>query len=416
VTRTLLACVTLVVGACNDWESLTQKGSDCSPLPPAQGDLATGPPFWLPGPALPGPRFAFAATTSADGTIYAIGGLTTFGRDAVGDVTRLDPSASPPQWTSAPSIRPRFALAAAAGPDGTIYALAGDDPGGTRQVTVDALSRGASAWSSRAPLAHARSYFGATFGGDGRLYVAGGDLLPDGVTPGVAFESYAPDSWRGERDLPEYHNSNALVAGPDGNLYLCDLYNQRRWSPDSRTWSPIADLAPERQRDDIGAVLGADGRIYDIGGEGQTITNQVDAYTPGADRWSPVANLAAARYQLGAARGLDGRIYAIGGSSDHMQGMTNVEVYGPTITLTPTRARSGDRIRITGDNFAANARVRVYVGGAPCAAVTGSSDPQGRLNGPIELLLPPVHAGIVSVRVIDEKSRYPAFAQLTTTE
>jgi N-acetylneuraminic acid mutarotase len=75
------------------------------------------------------------------------------------------------------------------------------------------------------------------------------------------------------------------------------------------------------------AATGPDGRIYAIGGGGDTGSgNTVEAYAPGTNSWATLASMPTARSLLAAATGPDGRIYAIGGN--HGSGVVNtVEAY-----------------------------------------------------------------------------------------
>jgi N-acetylneuraminic acid mutarotase len=110
-------------------------------------------------------------------------------------------------------------------------------------------------------------------------------------------------------------------------------------------WSFVAPMPTPRSG--LAAVLGADGRIYAIGGQNASGTPlaTVEAYTPASNSWATVTSLTVARSGLAAAEGSDGRIYAIGGMS--AAGLTNVvEAYNPktnswiTVASLPT-PRSG---------------------------------------------------------------------------
>src|SRR5207249_2699318 len=81
----------------------------------------------------------------------------------------------------------------------------------------------------------------------------------------------------------------------------------------------------------LAAALGSDGRIYAIGGldGGNNVVNTVEAYTPGATSWSPVASMPTPRVSLAAAALGDGRIYAIGGENNAVA-FDAVEGYSPS--------------------------------------------------------------------------------------
>jgi hypothetical protein len=68
-------------------------------------------------------------------------------------------------------------------------------------------------------------------------------------------------------------------------------------------------------------------------------------------------------------------------------------------------------VSLTAENFAATAQVAVYFGDAPCALITASSDGAGAIQT-LKFPIPSfAKAGIYTIRVVDNLSRYP----VTTT-
>lgn len=89
-------------------------------------------------------------------------------------ITVMAAGTSTGAWTTvAPMPTPRFALAAATGSDGRVYAIGGEN-GDTVLSTVEAFDPGADAWSRVAPMPTARAALAAVVGKDGRIYVIGG--------------------------------------------------------------------------------------------------------------------------------------------------------------------------------------------------------------------------------------------------
>ena len=85
-------------------------------------------------------------------------------------------------------------------------------------------------------------------------------------------------------------------------------------------------------RSNLAAALGADGRIYAIGGrdpERDFFLTDVQAYDPSTNRWAIVASLPTGRYNLGATAGCDGLIYALGGFAIGFRYSDVVEAYDP---------------------------------------------------------------------------------------
>jgi hypothetical protein len=150
-----------------------------------------------------------------------------------------------------------------------------------------------------------------------------------------------------------------------------------------------------------------DGRIFVIGGttngSGNGATNVVLAYLPSANRWMAVSSLAQNRYGLAAAVGPEGRVHAIGGFENGNYSK-RLEVYGPFVTLQPQMGVAGSMSAISGNNFAANARVTVRFNNVVVG--TGMTDGSGALGG-VTFQVPAIGAGLYAVTAVDHKSLYP---------
>jgi hypothetical protein len=87
---------------------------------------------------------------------------------------------------------------------------------------------------------------------------------------------------------------------------------------------PLAPMAAAREG--LAAVVAPDGRIYALGGRGESgPLASVEAYDPVTGTWSPLAPIAVARQALAAVVGRDGRIYAVGGRGDDGHLLTTFE-------------------------------------------------------------------------------------------
>src|SRR5262245_36046894 len=98
-------------------------------------------------------------------------------------------------------------------------------------------------------------------------------------------------------------------------------------------WTRVADMPT--LRDESAAASDASGRVYHLGGYGLGgYFGSVDVYAPSTDRWSSAASMATARGYFAAATRGDGRVYAIGGFSHDPdrgpQWHRSVEAYSPT--------------------------------------------------------------------------------------
>jgi N-acetylneuraminic acid mutarotase len=138
-------------------------------------------------------RAFLAGVTDSDGRIYAIGGYDDFSFPPVilSTVSVYDPSTD--TWTAGvPMPTARMGLAAAVGPDGTIYALGGND--GTSQFldTAEAFNPSTGAWSALPPMPTARRDLTAASSvvfGIGRIFAIGGHGLQFPLT---TTEVYSP--------------------------------------------------------------------------------------------------------------------------------------------------------------------------------------------------------------------------------
>jgi N-acetylneuraminic acid mutarotase len=247
---------------------------------------------WERGPELAESLYALAAAAAPDGSVYAVGGAGE--NDATTDVYRLRRKDAG-HWSAAPSLpAPRYRLAAATGGDGRIYAIGGYEPGyqGWRS-SVFALKPGSKAWVTVASMPTPRDSLGAATGADGRIYVVGG--------------------------------YNLLLGGPLATLEIYD--------PETNEWTQGPPMPTPRYG--LGVALGDDGRIYAIGGVGGGVYRALDvveAYSPTADTWTTVHPLPSPRATFSAAAGPDGSIYVVSGqdfAKDSPEDTARVDRYSP---------------------------------------------------------------------------------------
>jgi N-acetylneuraminic acid mutarotase len=142
-------------------------------------------------------------------------------------------------------------------------------------------------------------------------------------------------SWNTVAGMPTARSGLAAAVGADGRIYAIGgtsaagpLATVEAYSPATNSWATAASISVPRTG--LAAVEGSDGRIYVIGGMGASgLTNVVEAYNPGINAWTQVANLPTARSGLAAVTGADGRIYAIGGVGSGGSPVATVEAYTP---------------------------------------------------------------------------------------
>jgi N-acetylneuraminic acid mutarotase len=209
-----------------------------------------------------------------------------------------------------------------------------------------------SKWTARAPLPSPRGALIVAAIGN-LIYAAGGEhRRPPGSPPAppgapAAYEPvgdlsvYDPQTnmWR---SLPPMHvrRDHAYGAVIDGRLYVTGgrdrpTYNitaLEEFDPSSNTWTERASM-PTGRSGGNGAALG--GRFYVFGGEGNKasplgIYDEVEAYNPATDVWTPFEPMAHPRHSVSVAAVGD-RIYLSGGVP-HSGGegvMSLVEAFQP---------------------------------------------------------------------------------------
>ena len=150
-------------------------------------DVGTG--VWQGVSGLNTPRHYLAAAAGSDGRIYAIGGnrLTEFTEEILSSVEAYDPATD--TWVEVGSLAsPRMGLAAAAGPDGRVYAFGGNNFEFVRLDTVEAYDPLGDTWAAIAPMPTARRDLAAAASG-GQIFAIGGHGLKGVLT---TVEAYTP--------------------------------------------------------------------------------------------------------------------------------------------------------------------------------------------------------------------------------
>ena len=226
----------------------------------------------------------------------------------------------------------------ATAPDGKIYLVGGvghplnrheRDPRSWHQWPlvefVEVYDPATNTWEERRPMRRPRQEFAGAFGPDGKLYVFGGF----GRRLVVHQEDYAS-----EKEFAAA--GRQMEADAKRALASVDVYD-----PATDTWSERSPMPQGRHA--MGAALGADGRIYVIGGavsySDPIGSRHVFVYDPKTDRWADGPRLRHGRFHHAVAVDPGGKIYAVGGITNPRpslrRGTASVEVLD-TATPTPT--------------------------------------------------------------------------------
>jgi len=200
--------------------------------------------------------------------------------------------------------------ATATGPDGRIYLV-----GGTgrkvyeKDSSIDLLSSleiydlKTNKWTVGTPMRQGRQIFPAVFAPDRKLYVFGGygHLGMIDQESGESNQAY-------EKRSKEMDEMSKQV-----------LSSVEAYDPKTNTWTPRAPMPVGVEG--AGAALGADGKIYVVGGTRSYSSplplKTVQVYDPVKDKWSKGPSLKTRRQGLAVVSTRDGRIYAIGGTSQY---------------------------------------------------------------------------------------------------
>ena len=294
---------------------------------------------WSAMPDLPAMTAPMTLTAGADGKIYLFGfcedaACPQIGGDAAyGDSTTyvFDPA----DWTwhegaGAPASC-SGAMAAAARPDGKIE-LAGcwhdmvTDPG-FRVAVYDpvgatwTLRRGHGAYVD--PIAGMTAPNGTIYWFAERLHRVGTAVFFNGYQVVVEIAGqYALGAVASVR-AP----SDAAVLGADGRVYalggsracqtsiqVCRVRPVRAWQPSPDAWSPATLMPTPRVR--VAAATDSSGRIFVMGGisgNGSIGYAKVEVYQPATGAWRRAPDLAMARFDALATATPDGRVWLMGG-------------------------------------------------------------------------------------------------------
>lgn len=167
--------------------------------------------------------------------------------------------------------------------------------------------------------------------------------------PAMAARATADTGWKLIAPMPVPRSDHGSALGADRRVYVIGgidgsgaaTATVEAYTADKNVWDTSVAPLPSGPREYVQAAEGDDGRIYAVGGADSfgNATDTVQAYTP-AHRapglWTQVQPLNTARFAEGVATGPDGRIYAAGGLDSNFFALNSVEAYNPaTNTWTP---------------------------------------------------------------------------------
>jgi N-acetylneuraminic acid mutarotase/actin-like ATPase involved in cell morphogenesis len=281
---------------------------------------------WKPLQRLQVPHQQAAATVTANGQIWVLGGLTGDGQPT-NDVEYYDPRSG--SWTTvgAPPVQLNHAMAV--NYDGDILLMGGFIPkvGKPAGAVSDQVWRQHDGkWSLVGHLSHARAAAAAVVVGD-KIVLAGGRAL-DSARRAVAVtqtEIFDGTKWTDTTPIPTARDH--LAAAADGHYAYfvggrhfsadANVAVLQRLDPETGHWVTLAPMPTARG--DLGAAMVGD-LLVTVGGEGRVAVDaSVEAYSVSQQSWTSLPPLRMPRHGASVVS-LTDRVYAIGGATrpDHM--------------------------------------------------------------------------------------------------
>lgn len=339
--------------------------------PLALAALASAQSSWEPAPSLPFPRSKNFAVTF-DGAVHSIGGSPwRNGGDQDGSVFRLGPKG----WSEVATLEGMGPIVdQVGGVDdlGRIIVFGGHD-----SVNGDIGSARAYLPSSGttedlpSPVNYPFDYVGCAVDGEHRVYSIGGGYGPNGLNYGQFGRWIGSENrWENLAYLPYTRASVAAAYDGNGGIWILGGYTSfggwrivdvNRYAVAANTWTTHGTAFLPVATADAQAVLGADGRIYMMGGTIGTIPGTtrtattwiLDTANATLEQGPP---LALARSDFGATLASDRYIYVVGGITASGASTTSVErLY--TGHCASIDGQSGDATVAPGDTLSLSATV-----------------------------------------------------------
>jgi N-acetylneuraminic acid mutarotase len=357
---------------------------------------------WMTKTPMPTGRWEFGTATGNNGKIYTIGGITLINGSSVVLDTVEEYNPASDVWTTKTSLPSpaRYGLGAVE-VNGEIYAIGGSGFPWSNQVNV--YDPNTDTWSTKSSMLTSRANLGVARATNGKIYAIGGYNSTIVENHGILAtnEEYNPetDTWTTKASMPTAREFVTVVASMNGKIYAIggigggglntsDIVEE--YDPVTDMWISRTKL-PQSGVDGGGAVSADNGKIYLIGGYGNTPS--VLEYDPIHDIWAEKVSvpMPMGRTFLGVAKGTNGKIYAIGGATPTASTVTEEASFftTPQITsLDPAQVwiglKNSDDVGIKFDLLAEAYRDEVLISSGQLNSVVGGSS--GFNNAHIQLV------------------------------
>ena len=295
--------------------------------------------------------------------LAALGGValaTALVESALAQAPLPQPSAAHPWIQGAPFPDPSEEVLGATAA-GKLYVFAGLAPGWKPKAMVVEYDPASNAWTKKKPM-QLPSHHVALASLNDKIYAFGGFAYPGSGPPGWTpvnnvFEyDPAADAWKELAPMPTKRGA-ASAAVANGKIYVTGGVNSlpgvtengvhptraqnvvatvEEYDPATNSWKSLRPMLVARNHH---LALGADGRVYVIGGRigsgfissGSNNIDLVEMYDPATDLWTPRTRMPTARSAIGAGVYNDNILVAGGEGQDQrfLAAFKAVEAYDP---------------------------------------------------------------------------------------
>lgn len=234
-------------------------------------------------------------------------------------------------------------------------------------------------FSPAADLGAGRISHTATLLNDGRVLVAGGQIL-------ASAELYDPvnDSWAATGSLTTGRYNHTATLLPNGKVLVTGGYNAATafasaelYDPSTGTWSSVPDMSVARLYHT--ATLLRNGKVLVAGGtDVASVTASAEIYDPATNNWSAAGSLINARNMHTATLLENGRVLVAGGATG-TPSIASAELYDPATNTWSLTGSLATARAFTTENILPDGKVLVAGGfdaalGSGLSSVFGSAE------------------------------------------
>jgi N-acetylneuraminic acid mutarotase len=257
----------------------------------------------------------------------------------------------------------RYSHTATLLPNGTVVVTGGTDQGSMSQeiplASVEVFDPATNAWTTSAPMSTARSSHVAALLHDGRVLVAGGSTLNRTIlvynTTAEIFDP-ASGTWAATANNATGRIGGTATVLPDGRVLVAGGDVVEIYDPATGTWSAAASLHVGRSYHT--ATLLNNGQVLVAGGvvTSGTQTASTEVYDSSTNTWTAAGTMTIPRMNHTATLLPDGNVLVVGGNpASGYSALATAEIYSPssgtwTSAASMAHARNGHTATLLSDH------------------------------------------------------------------